>query len=615
MTFMKLALLALSIVLLAGLASAEGPSFDGAAGAGLTELPLEQGPAPATPASAPAQGAAKCVPNRLRKNVRPAGSPISPEIVSSVEAFSVTKEELAQAETAIPALDSPVGAKFAAVMRRAYVGGAATGAVDGSALRVITWNLNAPKTQKEVGAMLAAFSGDPEGVRAAMKHKKALDAKTAAAIEAISQNDVFLIQEVPLPTAIRLADAVGGQVYWAPEFIEVGDNAKDIDPAAGWAFTGNAIISRVPLSDFALLRFGNQADWYYSQKGVQPLGDKLEKLAATVLFAADYGNAHQTRPPLPYGGRAALFARAAAGDAGTKVWIGDLHLEDLGGERIDGPQLRCVQMEEALAVVKSLSGPTVFGGDLNTMGASVGVGEGEDLATEGANVTPSHLAQPPIDRQHGLASGVGNKFFGVVDAADLATTVAHDPGSRKMLVAEQTAGIAVDIVPYAPTIHDGINAIKKIKKDPTPGKVVFYGAEVAADFMPYTAVASNGFKVYRDERARHDPSSRFNADHSLFRSVRNETGAKPLNPRTGFRFGMGGYQSTWASGRPMGLVDTAVDWVFLVDKDRALTPTKSEVLKPAVKGTQTGSKPDQRITDHYPVRVQLALNGVNGASQ
>ncbi|HXT01628.1 MAG TPA: hypothetical protein VN915_13220 [Elusimicrobiota bacterium] len=612
---MKTPLLALSVVLLAGLASAEAPGWDGAAGAGLTELPLAQADAPATPASAPVEGTGRCVPKRQRANVRPAGAAIAPELVTSVDAFALTTEELAAAQNAIPALASPVGAKFAAIMRRAYVGGTATGAVDGSALRVITWNLNAPKTKKAVGAMLAAFSGDPEGVRAAMGHKKALGAKTSAAIDAIAANDVFLIQEVPLPTAIKLADAVGGQVYWAPEFIEVGDNAKDIDPSAGWAFTGNAIISRVPLSDFSLLRFGNQADWYYSQKGVQPLGDKLEKLAAKVLFAADYGSAHQTRPPLPYGGRAALFARAAAGDASTKVWVGDLHLEDLGGERIDGPQLRCVQMEEALAHVKTLAGPAVFGGDLNTMGASVGVGEGEDLATEGTNVMPSHLAQPPVDRQHGLAAGVGNKFFGVVDAGDLATTLTHDPGSRKKLVAEQTAALAVDIVPYAPTVHDGINAIKKIKKDPTPGKVVFYSAEVAADFMPYTAVAANGFKVYRDEKARHDPSSRFNADHNLFRSVKSETGAKPLNPRTGFRFGMGGYQSTWASGRPMGLVDTAVDWVFLVDDAHALTPTKSEVLKGAVNGTQTSSKPDGRITDHYPVRVQLALSDPQSAPE
>jgi len=611
---MKYALVALSVVLFAGLASAEAPSWDGAPGAGLSALPLEPGAAPATPASAPNPGSAKCVPKRYQANVRPASTPIAPELVSSVEPFALTKEELAQAQAAIPELDSPLGAKFAAIMRRAYVGGEPTGAVDGSALRVITWNLNAPKTKKSVDAMLAAFSGDSEGVRAAMGQRKPLRDKTAYQLSEISQNDVFLIQEVPLPTAIRLADAVGGQVYWAPEFIEVGDNAKDIDPAQGWAFTGNAIISRVPLSDFSLLRFGNQADWYYSQKGVQPLGDKLEKLAAKVLFAADYGNAHQTRPPLPYGGRAALFARAAAGDAGTKVWIGDLHLEDLGGDRIDGPQLRCVQMEEALAHVRTLGGPALFGGDLNTMGASVGVGEGEDLSTEVANVMPKNVGQAPIERQHGLASGVGNKFFGVVDAADLATTVTHDPGSRKMLVVQQSAAIAIDVAPYAPTIHDGIGAVKKIKKDPTPGKVVFYSAEVAADFFPYTAAASNGFKVYRDEKARHDPSSRFNADHQLFRSVKNETGAQPLNPRSGFRFGMGGYQSTWAAGRPMGLVDTVTDWVFLSDPDHRLQPAGSEVLKAAVKGTQTGSKPDQRITDHYPVRVQLALTDVGSGS-
>ena len=605
---MKITILTLALVLLARMGSAEGPSWDGANGSGLSPLPLDMAAAPATPTAAPAN---KCVPNKYKGKVRASSTATAPELVSDVAAFSLTKEELASANAAVPAPDSDLGKKLAAIVNRAYVGGEATGAVDGSSLHVISWNLNAPKTKKSVDAMLAAFGGSPEGVRAAMGHNKALSDKTSASIAAISQNDVFLIQEVPLPTAIQLADVLGGQVYWAPEFIEVGDNAKDIDSTKGWAFTGNAIISRLPLSDFQLLRFGNQADWYFSQKGGQPLGDKLEKLAAKTLFAVDYGNAHQTRPPLPYGGRAALFARAAAGDAGTKVWVGDLHLEDLGGKDIDGPQLRCVQMEEALAQIKTFNGPMVFGGDLNTMGASVGTGEGEDLSTEVTNIMPSNIGQAPIDRQHGLASGVGNKFFGVVDAGNLITTIANDPGSRKMLVVQQSAAIAIDIVPYAPTVHDGINAIKKIKKDPTPGKVVFYSAEVAADFFPYTAAASNGFKVYRDEKARHDPSSRFNADHTLFRDVKNETGATPLNPRTGFRFGMGGYQSTWAAGRPMGLVDTVTDWVFLRDPDHQLTPTKSEVLKGAVKGTQTGSKPDQRITDHYPVRVQLALTDVN----
>jgi len=602
---------AFGVLMAARLAAAQtqAASWDGSKGSGLDlEKAKSAAAAPATPT---AKDADACAPKRARKYIRPAATAFEPEIVSDVAAFALTTEDLAAAGRDVPAPDSPLGRKLAAVVRRAYVGGAPTGAVDGSRLHVITWNLNAPKTEKMIGAMLAAFRNSPKEVQQALGRKKELKGKTASQIAEISDNDVFLIQEVPLPTAIRIADAIGAQVYWAPEFIEVGDNAKGVDPTQGWAFTGNAIISRIPLSDFHVLRFGNQADWYFSQRGVQPLGDKLEKLAAKTLFAVDYGNPHQTRPSQPYGGRAALFARASAGDAGTKVWVGDLHLEDLNGQGLDGPELRCVQMEEALAHVKTLSGPAIFGGDLNTMGSSVGVGEGEDLATESTNATPRHVGQPPVDRQHGLASGVGTKFFGVIDAADLATTLTHEPGKRKKLVVQQAANVAIDVAPYAPTVHDGINAFRKIKKDPTPGKVIFYGAEVAADFFPYTAVASNGFRVYRDEKARHDPSSRFNADHQLFRDVKKETGAKPLNPRSGFRFGMGGYQSTWAAGRPMGLVDTVVDWVFLSDPGHELRPVKSEVLKNAIKGSQTSSKPDGRLTDHYPLRVQLDLRDVN----
>lgn len=608
---MKRMLAACALTLTAHMAAAEAPSFDGAPASGLSLAPS----APEAPATPSAANADACAPKRARKFIQAPASAFMPEVVSDVAAFALTREDLAVAARAVPLEESAVGRKLAGVARRAYVGGEATGAVDGASLRVITWNLNAPKTQKMVDAVLAAFANSPEDVRRALGRRKPVDGKSAAQIAEISDNDVFLIQEVPLPTAIKIADALGAQVFWAPEFVEVGDNAKDVASEKGWAFTGNAILSRLPLSDFRVLRFGNQADWYYSQRGVQPLGDKLEKLAAKTLFAVDYGNPHQTRPPLPYGGRAALFARAAAGDAGVKVWIGDLHLEDLGGRGLDGPELRCVQMEEALAHIKTLDGPVVFGGDLNTMGASVGVGEGEDLATESANVTPKHLGQAPIDRQRGLASGVGNKFFGVVDAADLATTLTHEPGKRKTLVVQQSAALAVDIAPYAPTVHDGINAFKAIKKDPAPAKIALHGAEVAADFFPYTAVATNGFKVYRDEKSRHDPTSRFNADHQLFRDVKNEAGAVPLNPRTGFRFGMGGYQSTWSAGRPMGLVDTVVDWVFLRDPGHALQPQGAQVLKGALKGTQTGTKPDQRLSDHYPLRVQLALNGVDGGDQ
>lgn len=552
----------------------------------------------AAPKSKPA-----CVPAKKAALVKTPAAAAAPEIVSDVSAFALSAADIEEARKAVPSPESALGRKLAAITGRAYAGGAATGSIDDEALRVVSWNLNAPKTRQSIDAVLAAFTASPQGVKEALGRRKALNAKTAAAVAEIGANDVFLIQEIPLPTAVELADALGAQVYWVPEFIEVGDNAKGMDPAAGWDFTGNAILSRLPLSDFKVLRFNNQADWYYAQKADQPLGDKLVKKASEVLFAVDFGNPHQTRPPLPYGGRAALFARAAT--AGPKVWVGDLHLEDLSGIALDGPQLRCVQMEEALNAVKSLDGPVVFGGDLNTMGSSVGVGEGQDLATLGPNVM--HPGQAPLDRQKGLASGIGDKFFGVIDAANLATTLTHDPGSRKTLVLQQSAAVAVDVAPYAPTVHDGINAVRKIKKDPTPGKVVFYSAEVAADFFPYTAPAATGFKVYRDEKARHDPSSRFNADHDLFRGVKRETAAVPLNPRTGFRFGMGGYQSTWASGRPMGLVDTVVDWVFLRDEDHVLTPAGSKVLKDAVKGTQAGSKPEQRVSDHYPLRVRLAL--------
>ncbi|MBI3552622.1 MAG: hypothetical protein HY077_08885 [Elusimicrobia bacterium] len=571
---------------------------------------LKMAPAPA-PAPAPK-------PKREKKQkVLPPAQAFEPQVVHRVSDFALTPAEIAEIGRAVPALVSDLGIKLQVIMRRAYVGGRIPEPFKGDSLRVVTWNINAAHTDNAVAAIMAVADNSPEGVQKALGRGSPVKDKAASQLAAFSQHDVFFIQEIPLPTAIELAKHLDAEVFWAPEFIEVGDNAKGRDPQAGWNYTGNAILSRVPLSDYRVLRFANQADWYEGQKAPQPLGERLEKTAAKVLFAADAGRPHQTRPGLPYGGRVALFARTAAnyhdgGAAGAKIWVGNLHLEDLAGQKITGPELRRAQAQEARAFIATVDGPMLYGGDLNTMGNSPGVIEGEDIATEVPNAM--HPGQPPINRQHGLAAGVGDKFFGVVDAGNLATTLTHSPGKRKKLVAEQTFALGIDIVPYAPAVHDTLNAAKKIKEK--PGNVprdMYYAGMAAADFMPFTAVGAKGFQLFWDERSRHNPTAKANADHNLFTDIKKDD-TQILNPKLGFRLGMGGYPATWTAGRPMmipglsrGLANAVVDWLFLRDPEHQIKPAKGKVFKEMIVDTKSGNNDEKRLSDHYPLSVEVAL--------
>ncbi len=591
----------------------------------------------------PTQAAPKPKTEKKSKNlVLPAAGAYAPEIVSSPEAFALTSDEIQAVLKEEPDPKSPLGQKLAKIMRQAYVGGAEPKPFKSDNLRVITWNINAADTDHAVAALLAVADNSPEGVQKALGRKDALKDKSAAELAKFNQNDVFLMQEIPLLTAIKLGGRLGAKVFWAPEFLEVGDNIKGRDPRSGDAYTGNAIISRVPLSDLKVLRFNNQADWYFGQKGTQPLGDKLTKIAAKTLFAADAGNPHQTRPGNPFGGRIAMFAKTSArfhaeGISGKEVWVGNLHLEDLNGIQLTGAELRRAQMAEARTYIKTVDGPILFGGDLNTMGNSPGVIEGEDIATEVPNLM--NVSQAPIDRQSGLAAGVGNKFFGVVDAANLGTTLTHNLGgtdtilkrdkdgkvvkaerSRKKLAVEQAGLLAIDIAPYAPAAHDALNAAFKIKEQPkNVPRDLYYGGMTAADFFPYTAAAAKGFQIFWDERSRHNPTAKANADHNLFTDVKKDGDTTILNPTLGFRFGMGGYPATWTAGRPMmipgisrGLANAVTDWLFLRDPDHQIQPAKGEVLKDMVIGSKAGNSDEKRLSDHYPLRTEIALTGPSG---
>ncbi len=569
MTRKDTTLAAYVLVLCLGLEARAQVSFDGSPAEGLVEsLPAAQEAAPAVgPTKVAGKDSHACVPAPGQ-----GASAIPPEIVSDASIFSLS--------------ETPDAAALERIMKSAYVSGPPSAEFHGEALRVITWNLNDARTQKAVGALLGVFQNNAKDVTSALGRGKPLDGRATEDLAKVSESDVFLLQDVPLPTAQALAEAIGAQAFWAPEYA-----GKD-------GLTGNAILSRIPLTDFRVLRFSRQA----ASSGKPSMAEKIADLGNEILFSADRADPRKTRLAPPYGGRLGMFARTAIGlgASGQSVWVSNSRLEDHAA-----PSVRCAQMGEAVAFIKTIHGPVVFGGDLNTTGSNVGIGEAAAFV-KGAH-TMMHPLQAPIDRQHGMAPGIQNKLHGVVDTVRLANMISHPSQASAGKVAKLGASLAVDLVPFGGTVRDGISAVKKIKNNPNPAMKMLYAGEVAANFTPWTAGAVQASKLIRLERARHDPSSKFNQEHALFRAVERDLDVKPLNPRTGFRFGMGGYQSTWSAGRSMGLADTVLDWLFLRDDSDTVQPAKAEVLSKLVDGSKSGNAAQDRLSDHYPVRVVLPI--------
>ncbi len=291
----------------------------------------------------------------------PDGGVFAPETATDASAFALTPEDIAAAGAAVPEPGSPLAEKLARVMRRVFVSAPAEPdtPAEPDVLRVISWNAADPRGA-DIESVASLLQGREDSLPKTGDRIRRELSETAA-------GDIFLLQEIGLPAAIIVARRLGAHLVWAPEFIEVGAKTADRDPAAGDDFTGNAIISRYPLSAVRVLRFARQADWYQDEKNSTPLLEKGKRLASKKLFAGPL-NAHEVRLPAPYGGRLALFARAAAAyrtasGAGASITVLNLHLEGKAK-----PELRRAQMDEVLAVVKGSAEPVVFGGDLNTIG-------------------------------------------------------------------------------------------------------------------------------------------------------------------------------------------------------------------------------------------------------
>lgn len=210
-------------------------------------------------------------------------------------------------------------------------------------LKVITWNIERGQAYESVLAAL-----------------RSLDA------------DVLLLQEVDRncrrtqyrDVASDLADALGMNWISAGEFQEIGEGRSDRA-----AITGQAILSRFPITDASVLTFFAQDRWRWSINPVQPRR----------------------------GGRIALKARTGG------MLVYNTHIESGGNDKLGRRQISEILADHAADT--RLDEPVVIGGDFNNGPArraplfgTLAAAEFSDALGDARDRGPTSLGQrEPID--------------------------------------------------------------------------------------------------------------------------------------------------------------------------------------------------------------------------
>ena len=201
--------------------------------------------------------------------------------------------------------------------------------------------------RRDVAAIGADGAGEAAGLRvAAWNAERLKHAEPSAALVAGSKADILLLTETDLGmarsgnrhTTADLAAALGMSFVYGVEFIELG---LGDDRERRWhegesnriGFHGNALLSRLPISDVALIRLDDGAVWWLrAAKGQRRLGWRM-----------------------------AIMARIETAD-GPLVAV-SVHLESKSD-----PADRADQVARLIRTIDRLAGglPVVIGGDFNT---------------------------------------------------------------------------------------------------------------------------------------------------------------------------------------------------------------------------------------------------------
>jgi endonuclease/exonuclease/phosphatase family metal-dependent hydrolase len=257
----------------------------------------------------------------------------------------------------------------------------------GPVLRALFWNI---ERGQQFDLVRLALS-DPEGFAAeASKNPKSTPATLAAVREQVSQlmqADLLVLNEVDIgmkrsdyhEVGNELAAALKMNYVYGVEFVELDPvmlgvekvQLKDADLAARLqkeleadpqrlrALHGSAILSRYPIQNARIVRLPVCHDWFIDESKPVPLIEKAKRLASDKIFLDEMVSERRR------GGRIAIIASIEVPEAqGGIVTVAAPHLENKCPAAC-----RVTQMNFLLDQLKSVTGPVIVTGDMNTTGS------------------------------------------------------------------------------------------------------------------------------------------------------------------------------------------------------------------------------------------------------
>ena len=259
----------------------------------------------------------------------------------------------------------------------------------GPSLRIVQWNI---ERGIELPAITAALSGAKAFEPFVDRSRYPEDDRRSTAIRkqanALRDADVIILNEVDWGlkrsgyhlVAKELAAALNMNYAYGVEFVEVDPltlgtetfaSAEEserkelisniqVDRERTKALHGNAILSRYRLDNVRIVRFKMQGyDWYTAEKKKLSSLEKGKRIAGRHAFLTTISR------EIRRGGRMFMVAELADEQfPGSRLTVVNAHLEDKAK-----PAARVAQLRELLTYAKSIDGPLVIGGDMNTTGS------------------------------------------------------------------------------------------------------------------------------------------------------------------------------------------------------------------------------------------------------
>lgn len=241
-------------------------------------------------------------------------------------------------------------------------------------LRVAVWNIERGRDPARIASLVGA---------------------TGADVALLQEVDRGMARTSNRDVAREVASTLGWGVVFGVEFVELGlGKPADLTTLEGAAndeaLHGNAILSRVPVRDPAVVRLDAGGDWFTDARDEPRVGGRMAVVGSVALEGVD-------------------------------VVVASVHLESHSDA--DG---RATQMLTLLeAIDERTQGPVVIGGDLNTVGAPIPELIDRDALRRVREAEPARFSWPvPHEPLFEIAAARGYEW---VDANLAAPTTRHGP--------------------------------------------------------------------------------------------------------------------------------------------------------------------------------------------